>query len=156
MLAGQMADARERLMASLEGLTEEEMLEPGVCGDWSVRDVVAHVAAWDREVTATFAAMLEGERLPFLDFDEDELEQFNQDRQAAARDMPVPDAVAELTASRQALLDLLKATNNTRLFAPAPGDEHADMSIAACLGAQISHDEEHAEMIETWRGTSDG
>ena len=151
MLSGQMAEARERLLASLDGLPEDEMLEPGVCGDWSVRDIVAHVAAWDREVTATFAAMLEGERTPFLDFDEDELEQFNQERHEAARDMPVPEAIAELSDSRQALLDFLKATDNAKLFAPAPGDEHADMSIAACLSTQISHDEEHAEMIEAWR-----
>ena len=156
MLSGQMADARERLLASIEGLTEEEMLQPGVCGEWSVRDVLAHVAAWDRETTAMFEAMLQGERHYFLDLDEDGLEQFNQNRHAAARDMSVSDAVAELTASREALIALLKGTDNVKLFAPAPGDEHADMSLAACLSAQISHDEEHAEMIEEWRGNTNG
>jgi uncharacterized damage-inducible protein DinB len=155
MLSGQMADARERLLAAFEGLTEEEMLEPGVCGEWSVRDILAHVAAWDRETTAMFQAMLEGERHYFLDLDEDGLEQFNQDRHASSRDLPVSDAIAELVAARAALIDLLKATNNVKLFAPAPGDEHADLSIAACLSAQINHDEEHAEMIEEWRGGSD-
>ena len=151
MLSGQMADARERLLASLEGLSEEDMLVPGVCGDWSIRDIAAHVAAWDREVTATFAAMLEGERLPFLDLDEDGLEEFNQNRHAAALEVPLPDALTELAASRQALVDLLRGIDNAQLFAPAPGDVHADMSIAACLSTQISHDEEHAEMIENWR-----
>jgi uncharacterized protein (TIGR03083 family) len=154
MLAGQMADARERLLAALEGLSDDQMLQPGVCGDWSVRDIVAHVAAWDREVTAMFEGMLKGERTPFLDFDEDELEQFNQERHAATLNVPVSNAIAELMASRQDLLDLLRATDNAKLFAPAPGDEHADMSIAACLSAQISHDEEHAEMIEGWRERS--
>ena len=151
MLGGQMADARERLLAAFEGLSEEELIEPGVCGDWSVRDVIAHVAAWDRETTAMFAAMLKGERHYFLDLDEEGLEQFNQDRHAVAVDMPVSDAIAELTDARQAMIDLLKGVDNAQLFAPAPGDEHADMSIAACLSAQIAHDEEHAEMIESWR-----
>jgi uncharacterized protein (TIGR03083 family) len=155
MLAGQMADARERLLTSIEGLSEEEMLEPGVCGEWSVRDVLAHIAAWDRETTAMFEAMLRGERHYFLDLDEEGLEQFNQDRHETARGLTVDEAVAELTASREALLDLVRETDNARMFAPAPGDEHADFSIAACLGAQISHDEEHAEMIEAWRGEAE-
>lgn len=155
MLSGQMADNRERLLASIEGLSEEEMLEPGVCGDWSVRDILAHVAAWDRETTAMFEAMLQGERHYFLDLDEDGIEQFNQDRHVAAADLPVADAVAELSASRKALIDLIKGVDNAKLFAPAPGDEHADMSIAACLSTQIAHDEEHAEMIEAWRGDTE-
>lgn len=155
MLAGQMADARERLLASIEGLPDEEMLEPGVCGEWSVRDVLAHVAAWDRETTAMFEAMLKGERHYFLDLDEDGLEQFNEEHHEATRDVPLPEVLAELTASREAMLDLVRGVDNLHLFAPAPGDEHADMSIATCLGAQIQHDEEHAEMIETWREYSE-
>jgi uncharacterized damage-inducible protein DinB len=151
MLAGQLADARERLLAAIEGLSDEEMLEPGVCGEWSVRDILAHVAAWDRETTAMFEAMLNGERHYFLDLDEDGLEQFNQEHHEATRGALLPDVLAELTASREAMLELVRGVDNLRLFSPAPGDEHADMSIAACLGAQIQHDEEHAEMIETWR-----
>ena len=151
MLAGQMADARERLLNAIDGLSDEDMLEPGVCGEWSVRDVVAHVAAWDRETTDMFSAMLEGERHDFLDLDIEGLEQFNQEHHEATRSVPVADALAELSDSREAMLDLVRGVDNARLFAPAPGYEHADMSIAACLGAQIQHDEEHAEMIEAWR-----
>jgi uncharacterized damage-inducible protein DinB len=154
MLAGQMADARERLLAAIEGLSDDEMLELGVCGEWSIRDIVAHVTAWDRETTDMFAAMLQGERHYFLDLDIEGLEQFNQDHHEATRSVSVPDALAELAASREAMLDLVRGVDNAKLFAPAPGDEHADMSIAACLGAQIQHDEEHAEMIEAWRETA--
>jgi hypothetical protein len=37
------------------------------------------------------------------------------------------------------------------MFAPAPGDEAADMSIAACLTVTVNVDEESAEAIESWR-----
>jgi hypothetical protein len=32
---------------SYVGLAEVELLEGGVVGDWSVRDVIAHVSTWE-------------------------------------------------------------------------------------------------------------
>ena len=38
------------LEESYAGLTSEvEMLEPGVTGSWSVKDVIAHVTTWEEE-----------------------------------------------------------------------------------------------------------
>lgn len=151
MLAGQLADARERLTASYEGLSPEDMARPGACGDWSVRDILAHLAAWDRETTRTYRSMLAGERPAFLDYSDDELQAFNEENHEAMANMTLEEVLAELDASREEMLDLLGETDNMKLFAPAPGDEHADLSIAACIQVSISHDEEHAEMIENWR-----
>jgi uncharacterized protein (TIGR03083 family) len=151
MLAGQMKDSREQLLASYAGLTDEEMREPGVCGDWSVAEVLAHVAAWDRATTGAFRQMLEGERAPFLDMDEEGLEQFNEEQHASHAGVAPDDAVTELLAAREEMLEFLRETSNAAMFAPAPGDESADMSIAACLQVQIDHDQEHALMIEEWR-----
>jgi hypothetical protein len=151
MLAGQMKDSREQLLASYAGLTDEEMRESGVCGEWSVAEVLAHVGAWDRATTEAFRQMLEGERPPFIDMDEDGLEEFNQSRHASHAGISPDDAVSELLAAREEMLELLRETGNEQMFAPAPGDESADMSIAACLQVQIDHDQEHALMIEEWR-----
>ncbi len=151
MLAGQMADARERLTASYEGLSPDDMQRPGVCGDWSARDVLAHLAAWDRETTRTYRTMVAGERPHFLDLSDEEIQEFNAQNHAATKDLSLDEVLAELAASREEMLEVLRETGNAQLFAPAPGDEHADLSIAACINVTISHDEEHAEMIENWR-----
>jgi len=34
---------------SYVGLTDEQMMEPGITGDWSVRDILAHVTWWEAE-----------------------------------------------------------------------------------------------------------
>ena len=151
MLAGQMKDSQEQLLASYAGLTDEEMRAPGVCGDWSIAEVLAHVAAWDRATTEAFRLMLEGERSAFLDMDEEGIEQFNQEQHAKHAGVSPDDAVTELLAAREEMLKFLRETGNAQMFAPAPGDESADMSIAACLQVQIDHDQEHALMIEEWR-----
>lgn len=151
MLAGQLHDARERLLASYAGLTNEEMQQPGVCGDWSVAHILAHIASWDRATLDAFKAMLEGERDPFLDLDEDEIEEFNARNHSTARDVTPDEAITGLLAAREELLVLLRGVDNKTMFAPAPGDEHADLSIAACITVLVNHDEEHADMIEEWR-----
>ena len=45
------------LQAALDGLTEEQMHQPGVVGEWTVKDVLAHITAWQtRLITAMFKA----------------------------------------------------------------------------------------------------
>lgn len=39
---------RKRLEQNLTRLDEEQMLQPGVVGDWSVKDVLAHLAEWEQ------------------------------------------------------------------------------------------------------------
>ena len=46
-LRGFVADQYDCLLDSVGGLTEEELNEPGVVGDWSARDTLAHVLAWE-------------------------------------------------------------------------------------------------------------
>ncbi|HYP39900.1 MAG TPA: DinB family protein [Chloroflexia bacterium] len=151
MLAGQLQDARERLLNSYAGLSEKDMLQPGACGDWSVRDILAHLAAWDRSQTAMYRAMISGERHPMLDLDEEANESFNHEHHQATLDAILDEVITELMASREEMIEVLREIDNTALFAPAPGDDHADMSIAACISVSVNHDEEHAQMIEDWR-----
>ena len=37
------------LMAAMEGLTDEQGSEAGVTGEWSVKDLMNHVAYWDNQ-----------------------------------------------------------------------------------------------------------
>ena len=37
------------LHGSYAGLSESQLLEPGVTGAWSVRDIIAHVTTWEEE-----------------------------------------------------------------------------------------------------------
>ncbi len=46
MLA-RVADAWRDWLLVIEGLPEDRVDEPGVCGHWSVKDLVPHMALWD-------------------------------------------------------------------------------------------------------------
>lgn len=42
-----MAEQHNNFMESMAGLTEETMLSTKVCGEWTIRDVFAHVLGWN-------------------------------------------------------------------------------------------------------------
>jgi hypothetical protein len=47
---------------SYAGLSEAELLEPGVAGDWAVRDIIAHVTWWEEEALTHLPLILAGGR----------------------------------------------------------------------------------------------
>ena len=49
---------------SYSGLNEAQLLEPGVTGDWSVKDILAHVSTWEAESLLHLPVILAGERPP--------------------------------------------------------------------------------------------
>ena len=46
--------------ASHAGLPDARLLEPGVTGKWSVRDILAHVTTWEEEALKHLPLILEG------------------------------------------------------------------------------------------------
>src|SRR5436190_6492779 len=70
-----MIDRRGRLLGQIEttwtafrnsyaGLSESDLLEPGVTKMWSVRDIIAHVTTWEEEALKHLPAILEGRKPP--------------------------------------------------------------------------------------------
>src|SRR5712691_2112904 len=49
---------------SYAGLSEAQLMEPGVSGAWSVRDIIAHVTTWEEEALKHLPSILEDRRPP--------------------------------------------------------------------------------------------
>ena len=54
--------AWEAFNASYAGLSDAELMEPGVTGDWSVRDIILHVTWWEEEALTHLPVILAGGR----------------------------------------------------------------------------------------------
>ncbi len=68
---------RERWEALLAEVGEPRMERPGVAGDWSVRDIVAHVTAYERGLVEWLEAASRGECLSFPDLDHPDVDYRN-------------------------------------------------------------------------------
>jgi hypothetical protein len=43
-------DERENFIEAIDGLSDEAVLEPGVVGDWSIKDILFHICMWEAEL----------------------------------------------------------------------------------------------------------
>ena len=53
-------DAWLALKRSYAGLADSQLLEPGVTGNWSVKDILAHITTWEEEALKHLPFILEG------------------------------------------------------------------------------------------------
>jgi hypothetical protein len=65
------------LQESYAGLPEERMKEPGVTGDWSVKDILAHVTIWEEEALKHLPLIVEGGTPPRYSYTYGGIDAFN-------------------------------------------------------------------------------
>lgn len=144
--------ARARLTEAIAGLTEDQMVQVGAVGIWSVKDVLAHLVAWEAELVTTLSSIEQHtHRAPRIvqieDIDDWNAEQY---RINAAR--PAQNILEDFHGVHRHLinaLDLLtdQQLDDNRLW---PWMEGEPLSYLVAETA-IWHEEEHAEDILAWR-----
>jgi len=131
------------LLDAVNGLSEEQMSRVWY-GDWSVRDILAHVAGWHREEIAMLERMARGERpVPeSADYTDDDV--WNARFAAKWRAASAGDVLTELKASEEAYLAAA-----SRL----PEERFEEGRTAQRLVQQgcIEHYREHGDEIREWR-----
>ena len=96
----------KELQYTLDGLSDEEMSAPGAVGEWSVRDLLAHVATWEEEALKALPIIVQGGKLPRF-ASVGGIDAFNAREQEAKRSLSLERLRVEMTATHQRLLALL-------------------------------------------------
>ena len=63
-LSARLEKAWRNFEESYAGLSDSQMLQPGVTGAWSVRDILAHVTTWEAESLKHLPTILKGKKPP--------------------------------------------------------------------------------------------
>lgn len=108
------------LQAELEKLPSEEMIEVGIVGDWSIKDVLAHLLEWQQMTCAWYQIGKSGETpvTPSPNFTWRQIPELNQQIYETYKDAPLDDITAQFQASHQATIALIKTIDNDELFTP--------------------------------------
>jgi uncharacterized protein (TIGR03083 family) len=153
-LLDEMQSGYRAFVALLARLDEPQLTTPGVNGDWSVKDILAHLATWQERAVLKLEAAKRGEVplfMPSIHTDE-EMDQFNAATFAAKRTLPLADIMQTFHASYARLRTAVEELDDEALFAGHkrfPWLEESELweSVA---GNTFAHYEEHAPMIEAW------
>jgi uncharacterized protein (TIGR03083 family) len=133
----------DALLKAVDGLGDEQMTTLWF-GDWGVRDILAHVAGWHREMAGAFERIARGERPVPEGVDYSDSAPINARFAAAQRDIASADMVKELKASKDAFVAAARQV---------PEDRFAEGKTAhrILFGTGIDHYKEHAPSIREWR-----
>jgi uncharacterized protein (TIGR03083 family) len=131
----------DRLETLLAGLTPEQMDRPGVSEGWSVKDVMAHLTWWERQMLATMNGAPDIFN-PAVEDWRDTIERVNRETYAANKDRPLAEVRTEFDATYQDVLAQVARLTDQQLC-----DEAVYTDIA---GNTFQHFQEHRAAIEHW------
>ena len=139
--------SRAATLALLARMPREAVERPRTQGDWSIRDVLAHVAAWEEEGTRRLALIARGrpERMIWYETMA-EADRFNARAVRAARRTPLPRLLTRLARARAGLVRALRRLPPRALADPA----HALPVTVWLTEFALSHEQGHRRAIRTW------
>ncbi|HEX8037052.1 MAG TPA: DinB family protein [Ktedonobacterales bacterium] len=139
-----MRSARVALNDAISGMSEEQIGQDIVAGEWTVKDILAHLAAWQNETLISIQRAARGEEIgPMI---AESVDEWNQRRVEERRRLPVMDVLQEFNAGHDDLLAALdRWPEDSVPLGPAGWDE------TARLWWLTEHDSEHLHAIQAYR-----
>jgi hypothetical protein len=101
--------AWEAFQASYAGLSSSRLTEPGVAGDWSVKDTVAHVTWWEEEALRHLPLILAGGRPPRYSVTYGGIDAFNAMMAERKRDLSLSDVLTQQDDTHRRLIDFIQS-----------------------------------------------
>jgi hypothetical protein len=128
---------------SYAGLSDSQVTEPGVTGDWSVKDILAHLTTWEEEALQYLPLITKGRRPPqYITYGG--IDAFNAQTTEQKRDHSLHGVLRQLDETHYRLIGYLQSvpeeqfTRETRFRRRLRLDTY-------------SHYPLHAKMIWEWR-----
>ncbi len=144
-LLGELEKARSELRASYQGLAGEQMTRLGAVGEWSVKDVLSHVASWDEAMLADLVRIARGDTpaLASIDLESASFDAANAAIMSQRRDLPLDRVLRDLDTVRAGVVAAVGRLPDSALAEGQFGRPLLQITAA--------HDREHADSILQWR-----
>ncbi|HLE13904.1 MAG TPA: ClbS/DfsB family four-helix bundle protein [Anaerolineales bacterium] len=150
-------ESREKFLDAIEGLPEEAMEEPGVVGEWSVKDILVHLTRWEAELVKLLWQARNKRTPTSAHFSPSPVDELNERWYRESHDRPL-----------QAVLEDFHGVRNQtiRRVEQLPEQAFEDLKFYSWLGDQalwkwiaedsFAHETEHEEQVRIWRSRKEG
>ena len=98
----------DELLASYDGLPAETLAEAGVVGEWSVKNLIAHVSIWEMEAIKHLPVIAAGNRPQRYSVAYGGIDAFNEKMVANALGLSVEETLRKRDETHQRLIDYLR------------------------------------------------
>ncbi len=154
-LLTQLIRVRADLQALLDDLGETHLVTPGAHGDWSVRDVLSHLTAWEVDVLTNLGRVKRGAKPGTTQWTKATIQKQNEAWHAEMRDRSLHRVLADFDGARKQTLRVLEGMSDQEAAQPAPWLQ--GRSLADYVATMtVDHEREHLEHLRHWRASAGG
>src|SRR5262245_20102607 len=108
------------LQASYAGLPDERLVELGVVDDWSVKDMLAHVATWEEEALTYLPLIADGGRPPRYSVQYGGIDAFNALKTEEKRALTLSQVLRRLDATHRKLVEFIRTVPEEQFTRETP------------------------------------
>ena len=137
------------LKASYAGLSDSELMEPGVTGGWSVRDIIAHVTSWEEEALTHLPLILAGGKPPRYSVRYGGIDAFNAQTMEQRRNLSLSRVLRQREDTHRRLIDFIQSTPEDQFIRETRFRRRLRLDT-------YGHYLKHAEAIRKWREQRSG
>lgn len=132
------------MLESYAGVSDTQLLEPGVTGAWSIRDIIAHVTWWEEEALTHLPTILAGRRPPRYSVTYGGIDAFNAMKTAERKHLSLAEVLRQRDEVHRRLIVLIETAPDTELA----GDTRFRRRLRADT---YGHYPKHERAIRRWR-----
>ena len=134
---------------SYAGLSEAQLIEPGVTGAWSVRDIIAHVTTWEEEALKHLPSILQGRRPPRYSVTYGGINPFNALMTTRKAGLSLSEVFRQQEEIHRRVVDAIERAPEDQLIRETRFRRRLRLDT-------FSHYPGHTEAIRRWRGQRHG
>ncbi|MCQ3928867.1 MAG: hypothetical protein DPW16_00280 [Chloroflexi bacterium] len=110
----------DALQKTLARIDRSEMEDAGVCGEWSVKDILAHLFAWQEMVLNWYTVGKHGDipKTPSAEFNWQQLPQLNQRIYEQHHERTLEEVLGDFYASHRRMLEAIGEMSAEEMFTP--------------------------------------
>jgi hypothetical protein len=140
----------KKLEEKITGLTEDEAVKPKTVGAWSVKDTIAHITTWEKQLLAWYSDGLTGKRIEIPDWRiKGTLGVINRGIFETNLSRNLNDVLADFTATYRQIIATIESIPEEDIFAEGKYSWTGDRTLFDYIwGNTAGHYSEHLRAIE--------
>jgi hypothetical protein len=132
------------LKESYAGLLDAQLTEPGVVGDWSVKDILAHVTWWEEEALKHLPLIIKAGKPPRYSTQYGGIDRFNALMAEQRRDLSLAEVLRQHDQTHRQLIAYIQSVPEEQLASETRFRHRLRLDT-------YSHYPEHTKAIREWR-----
>jgi hypothetical protein len=145
-------DERENFLEAIDGLSEGQLEEPGVVGDWSVKEIMFHLTLWEAELVKLLWQAAQGSQPTTAHFSKTPVDELNAAWSVQSKSRTLEQVIDDFAGVRKQTSRRLEAFKDNDLNDVKRYPWLKDHPLWVWIAEDsFKHEAEHIAQIRQWR-----